>query len=127
MSTTRSPGLSGQDRARNSFRVVGVVLLVVALGLLGLGLQDFFSSLSSDSKEAADQIWMAFVGLLLLGPAGWCLQSGFMGSVNRYAAGEPTPALAVTEAPTGPDCGQCGTRKDAAATFCDGCGAAFAG
>jgi hypothetical protein len=112
MSTTRVSGPRARDRPRTSFRVVGLVLLVMALGLLGVGLKDFFSSLSSESKEAADQIWMAFVGLLLLGPAGWCLQAGFMGS---------------TSATAGLPCGRCGTRNDGAARACDSCGAVLAG
>ena len=112
MITTRSPGLRGLDRARTSFRVVGLVLLVMALALLGVGLKDFFSALSSDSEEAAHQVWMAFVGLLLLGPAGWCLQVGFMGS---HAA------------PAGVACPRCGAHHDQAAQACGSCGAALAG
>ncbi len=111
MSATRTPGRGGQDRARTSFRAVGLVLLVLALGLLGVGLKDFFSSLGSDTHEAADQIWMAFVGLLLLGPAGWCLQVGFMRS----------------PAPSRPGCPHCRAVNDRAAPVCAGCGAALAG
>ncbi len=84
----------------------------MALGLLGVGLKDFFSSLASDTHEAADQIWMAFVGLLLLGPAGWCLQVGFMKS--------PTDA-------SGPVCPRCDTVNDGAAQVCGSCGAVLAG
>jgi hypothetical protein len=111
MSTTRTPGTRGQDGARTSFRVVGLVLLVMALGLLGVGLKDFFSALASDAPEAADQIWMAFVGLLLLGPAGWCLQVGFMRS----------------PAPSGLACARCGTRNEADTGVCGSCGTALAG
>jgi hypothetical protein len=107
MSTTRTPSLRGQDRGRTSFRIVGILLLLMALGLLGVGLTDFFSSLASDSREAADQIWMAFVGLLLLGPAGWCLQVGFMRAPR----------------PSGLACPRCGTVNHAVAQLCVGCGA----
>ncbi|MGA8248644.1 MAG: hypothetical protein WB797_17180 [Nocardioides sp.] len=111
MSTTHTSGVPGPDRGRTSFRAVGIVLLVMALALLGVGLEDFFSSLGSDSHEAADRIWMAFVGLLLLGPAGWCLQVGFIRS----------------PAPRGPWCPRCGAVDDAAADVCGNCGTAVAG
>jgi hypothetical protein len=147
MSSTQ-PGFAGQQVARTAFRVVGVVLLVVALGLLATGLQDFFST--SDSLEGPHKFWMIFVGILMLGPAGWCLQAGFMGAATRYAAGETMPVVkdsasylsdgrgilgvgrtASTEpaADTVPGtyCSHCGTHHDDGAKFCDNCGAALAG
>jgi hypothetical protein len=110
MSTTHTPGLHEQDRGRTAFRVVGIVLLLMALALLGAGLKDFFAALRSDSHEAADQIWLAFVGLLLLGPAGWCLQVGFMRSTGSSGAA----------------CPQCGTVNGTAASVCGSCGASLA-
>jgi hypothetical protein len=110
MSNTRSPAVRGQDRARNGFRVGGLVLLLLAVALLGVGLTDFVSALSSETNESADRIWIAFVGLLLLGPAGWCLQAGFMASES-----------------SGLSCGRCGSSNDEAARACDSCGAALAG
>jgi hypothetical protein len=140
------PGLPGQQTARLTFRLVGVVLLVVALGLLAAGLQDFFAT--SHSFEGPHKFWMLFVGILMLGPAGWCLQAGFMGAATRYVAGETMPVVkdsarylsdgqgvlgvgrTVTTGPdsaTGRFCSHCGTRNDADATFCDRCGSALAG
>jgi hypothetical protein len=148
MSTTK-PGLREQTSLRTTFRVLGVVLLVVALVLLGLGLADFFASMSSDG-EFPTRFWMAFVGILLLAPATWCLRAGFLGVGLRYVAGETTPVIkdsasylsdgegilgvgrTVDDVPgepaeTGPFCSRCGTRNDAAAGFCDHCGHALAG
>ncbi|HET7432343.1 MAG TPA: zinc ribbon domain-containing protein [Nocardioides sp.] len=154
MSTTQHtpPGIRGQQGARLAFRVVGLVLLVVALGLLAVGLQDLFAS--GDSFEGPHRFWMVFVGVLMLGPAGWCLQAGFLGAASRYVAGETTPVLkdsaaylsdgegilgvgrtvddqpparqSATPPATGPFCSKCGVRNDADASFCDGCGAALA-
>jgi hypothetical protein len=149
MSTTQQtpPGLRGQRGARTTFRVVGIVLLLAALGFLAVGLQDFFSS--ANSFDGPHKFWMVFVGILMLGPAGWCLQAGFMGAASRYVAGETTPvvkdsaayltdgqgflgvgrtvdAAPAPSAATGPYCSKCGIRNDADAAFCDGCGAAIA-
>jgi len=110
MSTTE-PGLREQTSLRTTFRVVGSVLLVVALVLLGLGLADFFSSMGSDSMGMPSRFWMAFVGiLLLLVPAAWCLRAGFLGVGLRYVA-----------------CSRCGTRNDVGAGFCDHGGHPLAG
>jgi len=149
MSTTK-PGLREQTSLRTTFRVLGVVLLVVALVLLGLGLADFFASMNSDG-EFPTRFWMAFVGVLLLGPAGWCLQAGFVGTASRYVAGETAPVVKDSAAyltdgegvlgvgrtvddaeparvtASGPFCSTCGTRNDADASYCDRCGAALAG
>jgi hypothetical protein len=150
MSTTQStpPGIRGQRSARIVFRVVGLVLLVAALGLLAVGLQNLFST--ADSFDGPDKFWMVFVGILLLGPAGWCLQAGFLGAASRYVAGETTPVVKDSAAylsdgrgilgvgrtvgdhaheqaaATGPYCSTCGVRNDADASYCDGCGAALA-
>lgn len=151
MSTTSTPGLRGQGSWRLAFRVAGVILLVVALAFLGLGLQSFFSGFGDPEGGFPSRFWMAFVGILMLGPAGWCLQAGFVGAAARYVAGETTPVVkdsasyltdgegiigvgrtiddAATPHPptatTGPYCSRCGTRNDADASFCDSCGAAL--
>jgi hypothetical protein len=130
--------------------VAGIVLLVVALGFLAVGLQDFFSS--ADSFDGPHKFWMVFVGILGLAVAGWCLQAGFMGAASRYVAGETAPvvkdsaaylsdgegilgvgrtvddtadARSATSA-AGPYCSKCGTRNDGRARFCDNCGAPLA-
>jgi|SRR3954452_3848865 hypothetical protein len=150
MSTTPNPGLHTQRGTCMAFRVLGLVLLVVALVFLGLGLQSFFSGFGDPDADFPSRFWMAFVGVLLLGPAGWCLQAGFVGVASRYVAGETTPVLKdsaaylsdgegilgvgrtvddarAPSAATGPSCSRCGTRNDADASFCDSCGAALAG
>ena len=151
MSTTPNPGLTRQRGARLAFRVIGLLLLVVALVLLGLGLQSFFSGFSDEGTGFPSRFWMAFVGVLLLAPAGWCLQAGFVGTASRYVAGETTPVVKDSAAyltdgqgflgvgrtiddaeparvtATGPFCSKCGTRNDADASYCDRCGAALAG
>jgi hypothetical protein len=148
MSTTQStpPGIRGQRSARIAFRGVGMVLLVVALGLLAVGIQNFFAT--QDSFEGPDKFWMVFLGILLLGLAGWCLQAGFVGTASRYVAGETTPVVkdsatyltdgqgflgvgrtvddAPTQQATGPFCSKCGTRNDGDASYYDRCGAALA-
>lgn len=149
MSSTQptSPGVPGQQGARMTFRVVGPLLLVAALGLLAVGLQDLFST--GDSFEGPHRFWMVFVGILMLGPAGWCLQAGFLGAASRFVAGETTPVIKESAAylsdgwcilgvgrtvddgdqassATGPFCSRCGVHNDADASFCDGCGAALA-
>ena len=93
MSTTQQtpPGIRGQQGARTAFRVAGVVLLLVAIGFLAVGLQDLFAT--GSSFDGPHKFWMIFVGILLLGPAGWCLQAGFLGAASRYVAGETTPVL----------------------------------
>ncbi len=152
MSTTPPPpGLRGQHGARTALRVTGVVLLVTALGLLAVGLADFFGSMNS--FDGPHKFWMVMVGILMLGPAGWCLQAGFMGAAARYVAGETVPTVKASAAyltdgegilgvgrtiddggraqpaapaAAGPYCSACGTRNDAEASFCDSCGAALA-
>jgi hypothetical protein len=141
------PGVSGQATARLWFRVGGLVLLLVALLLLGSGLADLFSR--GDPFESPHHVWMLFVGVLLLAPAGWCLQAGFMGAATRYAAGETMPLVkdsaaylsdgqgivgvgrTVDEGEQTPEaagsyCSQCGARNAANAAFCDRCGHALA-
>lgn len=147
MSSMRPPGISGQATARLWFRVGGIVLLLVALLLLGSGLADLFSP--GDSSGGPHNVWMLFVGVLLLAPAGWCLQAGFVGRATRYAAGETMPVVKDSAAylsdgegilgvgrtvdggegqpeAVGPFCSRCGTRSDANAVFCDHCGHALA-
>ena len=149
MSTPQQPpGLRGQVAVRSVFRVVGIVVLLVAVIFLVTGLQDFFAS--SGSFEGPHKFWMVFVGIFGLAVAGWCLQAGFMGAASRYVAGETTPVIrdsasyltdgegflgvgrTVDDRPqqantaTGPYCSKCGTRNDADASFCDRCGTALA-
>ncbi|HEX3221189.1 MAG TPA: hypothetical protein VHR35_01365 [Nocardioides sp.] len=140
MSSTQPtpPGVRGQQGARMTFRVVGLLLPAAALGLLAVGPQDLFST--GDSFEGPHTFWMVFVGLLMLGAVGWCLQA---------VAGETTPVIQASEeylcdgqgilgvarivddgdqasSVTGSFFSRCGVRNDADASFCDGRGAALA-
>jgi hypothetical protein len=147
------PGLPEQVRVRNILRITGLVLLVVGLFLFGSGLADFLSTMSDPGMNGPTKFWELFVGLLLLAPAGWCLQAGFLGAASRYVAGETTPVVkdsasylsdgqgilgvgrTVDDAsepgdetrPHGLSCSACGTRNDTGASFCDHCGHALAG
>ncbi|MGI8521869.1 MAG: zinc ribbon domain-containing protein [Nocardioides sp.] len=143
-SPQQSPGLRGQTGVRTALRIGGVVLLAVALTFLVVGLADFFGSM--DSFEGPHRFWMVFVGILLLGPAAWCLQAGFLGTAARFTAGETMPVVKDAaaylsdgkgvfgvgrtdddhaDALTGPFCSKCGVRNDDGARFCDSCGAAL--
>jgi hypothetical protein len=146
MSTDTKPGLRDQSGARAGFRAAGGALLVFALFFLISGLVDFFHGMGSDSMDGPGKFWMVFVGILLLGPAGWCLQAGFMGAASRYVAGETMPVVKDSASyltdgkgiagigktdddatpATGPYCSKCGTRNDEHAKFCDSCGAPLA-
>lgn len=150
MSDTPNPGLRGQAGLRNVFRVVGVLLLIVGVIFLVLGLLDFFSAFGNEDPDAGfpSRFWMVFVGVLLIAPAGWCLQAGFMGAAARYAAGETMPTVKDSaaylsdgegvlgigrtvddqqpRAAAGPFCSKCGTRNDSDASYCDSCGAGLA-
>jgi hypothetical protein len=139
---TPPPGLRGQNGARTFFRVLGPMVVIVALVLLVTAGMDFFSAMSSFGDQPT-KFAMFFVGLPLLAVGGWLTQAGFMGAGARYAAGELAPVvkdtagylsdgqgiLGVGRAPSqpgaGPYCRQCGVRNDADARFCDSCGTAF--
>ena len=84
---------------------------------------------------------MLFVGIPLLAVGGWLAMAGFGGAAARYVAGEGAPVArdsldyltrpAATSVATGrrtggPYCRACGTRNDAAASFCDSCGKSLA-
>lgn len=136
------PDLTSQTGLRTTFRVVGAILLVVALVFLGMGLADFFGSMND--SDAPHRFWMVFVGVPLLGVAGWCLQAGFLGAGARFVAGETAPVLKDTAnyltdgrgvlgigadardeaSPAAGDrfCPKCGAAHAEGAQFCSSCG-----
>lgn len=140
MNNVPNPGLRGQSTARSVFRVVGFVLLAVALYFIVTALREFFTL--QDFAEPT-KFWMLFVGLPLLAVGAWCLQAGFMGVAARYAAGEGAPVLkdsaayltdgegilgvgrTVDDEPS-KFCSSCGNPAGVAARFCESCGHAFA-
>jgi len=125
------PGYSRQSSMRFVFRVAAVVVLGLALYFLAVGLTDFVTS------DEPEKFWMLLVGIPVLAVGGWLAMAGFGGAVARYAAGEGAPVARDSleyltrthpdaEPTGGPYCRACGTRNDAAASFCDSCGKSLA-
>jgi uncharacterized membrane protein len=119
-------------------RLLGVLFLVPGLALVVIGLVDFFSSAFSDEfSDEPTKFWMAFAGMPLVFVGLACLIFGFAGAGLKYAAGETVPVLkdamdqlglqggARRSPGDGPYCRSCGTQNDAAARFCDSCGASM--
>lgn len=147
---TTNPGFAQQGALRTMFRIVGVVTLVAFLALIVLFVMDVVSTMNDDSFDAEMPNFVLFLAAIpLLIVAGVCLRAGFGGAAARYAAGEAMPVTkgslefltdgqglgnlgrtgTGTEAEperSGPFCSKCGVRNDAAATFCDSCGARLA-
>jgi hypothetical protein len=145
------PGFRNQAGARTVFRVLGVLVVLVALTLMVVAGMEFFTL---EGFEEPTRFWMFFVGIPLLAVGGWLLQAGFMGAGARYASGELAPvakdtahyltdgegflgvgtttsgstssATPAAGSATGPYCRSCGTRNDADARFCDSCGTTMA-
>jgi hypothetical protein len=137
---------------RNLFRVLGVVLMGMALVLFGLAIADFFASsdmgsgpapgdpgfadwVEAEADEGPTKGWMFFLGMPFFFLGGVFLQLGFAGAHARFMADEYSPAIqrvshdlglrdagATGSAVTGPYCRSCGRQNDADARFCDGCG-----
>lgn len=107
------------------------------------------SSVTSGFFDDMPTMW---VGVLVLCVGISCLKAGFLGAATRYVAGETMPVVKdsleyltdgegiinlgraqdsvdgfTSTAASGPFCTHCGTRNDAAARFCDNCGAAING
>ena len=114
--------------ARTAFRVLGVVVLVVAIALVATAFGDL---MNADMYQEPTKFWMAFVGIPLLGVGGFLLNLGFGGAHARYMAAEYSPAIQSVAGDIGlrddasaggPYCRSCGTQNDQSARFCDGCG-----
>ena len=129
---------SRQASKQTVFRVLGVLILVVALGFLVVAGMDFFGATSSDELGAEPtRLWMFFVGIPLLFVGGVFLQLGFAGAGAKYMAGEHVPVLkesmdqlgfqgnAPSSSGTGPHCRSCGRQNDADARFCSSCGSSM--
>lgn len=139
------PALAQQGGARTTFRVLGVVLVLVGLALVGTALADFFASFSSLGEGMPTKFWMAFVGWPVLAVGIWAVMAGFMGTASRYVAGETLPvvkdglgyltqghgldglgrdaeATPTDRATAAGYCTECGAALPATARFCSGCG-----
>ena len=142
------PGLRNQAGVRTTARVIAVVLLVVGPILVVTGLTSFAAGMD-DPMDSGSRDMLAFgLGGLCVVLGGAAASIGWMGAQASYAAGETTPVLKASAAylsdgqglgaigrtaqqpetatVTGPYCRQCGTRNDAEARFCDGCGQSLA-
>ena len=126
------PGYSRQSSMRFVFRVAAVVVLGLALYFVVVGFSDFVTS-----DDEPQKFWMLFVGIPMMAVGGWLAMAGFGGAAARYVAGEGAPVARdsldyltrrqpVPEPTGGPYCRACGTRNDAAASFCDSCGTSLA-
>ena len=127
------PGYSRQSSIRFMFRIAAIGVLTLAGYFLYVGLADFFAA----DDEPPQKFWMLFVGLPLVAVGLWLAGAGFGGAAARYAAGEGAPVARDSldyltrthpdaEPTGGPYCRACGTRNDAAASFCDSCGKSLA-
>ena len=148
MSTPSGNRLPPTARARTTFRVVGVVLLLSGLVLGGIGIYRFMSAFSGDLDGGPGAILMIGGGGFLCVFGLGALNAGTIGAQSRYVAGETMPTVKQSaaylsdgegimgvgrtvddrsgNAATGPFCRGCGTRNDDEARFCDGCGASLA-
>lgn len=133
-------------KARNTLRVLGVVLLLAGIFLAvrgGMSIADaipsdeeFFAG-DSSSPGFGDFAQLAAGMFLVIGGIG-ALNAGFLGAQSRYAAGETSDAVRefgsafrgedhdTTSDKTGACCSECGVRNSGDARFCDACGHALA-
>ncbi len=133
MATT--PGFARQTQYRTTFRVLGVVVLVIGIVTFVYGIASVFGS---EDVPGGFQIVCFIGGLLIIGVGMMFLQWGFLGAAARYGAGETMPVVKDSATylsdgegilgvgTTGPFCSKCGVRNDADAKFCDSCGGALA-
>jgi hypothetical protein len=139
MSNVPSPGLRGQERYRNGFRVAALVFLGITLWAGYVGLHALFTDPFAEGAKP----WMMFIAIFGFFLTGVCAQAGFIGVASRYVAGEGAPVLkdsvayltdgegllgvgrTVDDAPS-KFCQTCGKPAGGAARFCESCGHAFA-
>jgi len=139
MSNVPSPGLRGQERYRNAFRVAALVFGGITLWAGYVGLHALFTDPFAEGAKP----WMMFIAIFGLFVTGVCAQAGFIGVASRYVAGESVPVLkdsvayltdgegllgvgrTVDDAPR-KFCQSCGQPAGGAARFCESCGHAFA-
>lgn len=138
-----------QDLQRQGLRLIGGVFAAAGAVLTAIGVISFFGSFGSFRSGPPQYFWCAFLGLPLLGIGVGLLKFGFLGPVSRYVAGEVAPVATDTlnymvdetkdslrdvASAVGAglfkkgtantvDCKKCGRQNDAAARFCDQCGA----
>ena len=134
MDSMRAPGLRARGGVRTTFRVLGLVLvLVVFTGFAGAG-DDFSGGAPDGFVVFAPGGFLTVIGLGLLG-------AGSMGASARFDAGETMPVVKgiasyltdgqgvlgmgrrldepAAAIAAGPYCRGCGVRSNETAQFCD--------
>lgn len=79
----------GHNALRNTLRVVGPVLLAIALLFLLVGFVNFVHAFAG--TEPPRLFWCFFVGILLLPLGGMLTSYAYLGRFMRYVAGETAP------------------------------------
>ena len=98
-----APGLRNQAGARTSFRVIGLVLLVVGVGAAGYGFISFAGGIfAADTTldpalpgaSGMGRSFLLFAGGGFVTVLGfWFFSAGFMGAAARYGAGGSMPVV----------------------------------
>jgi len=125
----------GHGGIRGVLRVVGPIIALIGFGLLATGLVDFFSAAAGGGFPT--RFWMAMAGIPMFAVGMQLTGVGYAGAIARYFAQEHAPVAADTfgyvaretrddvRSLSGARCPACGTVNDAAARYCDECGAAL--
>ncbi|MBN2652566.1 MAG: zinc ribbon domain-containing protein [Spirochaetales bacterium] len=126
---------------KNFLRVAGILILLVGIGFMAVGTIDFFMEAGSNKY-----FWCNFVGMPLLFIGITMLSAGFSGALARYSAAETAPVArdtfnymaegtkegvetlarsihsGLSGGVSSVVCGNCNTKNDGNAKFCDNCG-----
>lgn len=90
MINTQPPRFGADNTTpRNLLRVGGLTLLSLGGLLLVIGMWSFFSAFGG--FEPPRYFWCAFLGLPMMPIGGAMTMLGFLGSIQRYVAGEVLP------------------------------------
>lgn len=84
----------GHRGMRNTFRIIGPIVLVTGLIFIIVGVASLLSSAGSFGPPK--HAWCMFVGMPLLFVGGVLSIMGYMGKIARYHAGESAPVLKDT-------------------------------
>lgn len=132
---------------RGLLRFVGPLLAIIGVGFLAVGMINFFSAFGGN--EPPRLFWCCFVGAPLLAAGSAISKFAYLGAVTRYIASETMPVgkdaanylvdgtrdsirnvataigegIAAVQSRGAINCPRCGDANDAAANFCNQCGA----
>jgi hypothetical protein len=79
----------GHAELRNTFRVVGPILLVIGGVFMAVGLVDFFGAFGG--RHSPRFFWCLFLGMPFLFAGGVMMRFGYMGRIMRYMSQEIAP------------------------------------